>query len=99
VLAATSHLPHAAAATLAGVTPVEWLDCTAGGFRDTTRIAGGDPHLWAAIFQANRDAVLAALDRFTGRLDAFRAMLEAGDRDGLVAWLAEAKRVRDALGT
>jgi len=99
VLAATSHLPHAVAAAVAGVTPVEWLGCTAGGFRDLTRIAGSDPHLWAAIFQANRDAVLAALDRFTARLDAFRELLEVGDRDGLVQWLAEAKRVRDALGT
>jgi cyclohexadieny/prephenate dehydrogenase len=99
VLAATSHLPHAVAAAVAGVTPVEWLGCTAGGFRDTTRIAGGDPHLWAAIFRANRDAVHAALDRFTARLDTFRALLEAGDRDGLVEWLSEAKQVRDALGT
>jgi prephenate dehydrogenase len=84
---------------VAGVTEPDLLSLTAGGFRDVTRIAAGDPHLWAAIFRSNADAVLAALDRFTARLDTFRALLEAGDRDGLVAWLAEAKRVRDALGT
>ncbi len=98
-LASTSHLPHAVASAVAGVTPLEWLPFAAGGFRDVTRIAGGDPHLWTAIFQANRDAVLAALTQFTTRLDEFRRLLETGDGAGLGRWLAEAKQVRDALGT
>lgn len=98
-LASTSHLPHAVASAVAGVTPLEWLPFAAGGFRDVTRIAGGDPHLWTAIFQANREAVLAALEQFTTRLDEFRRLLETGDGAGLGQWLAEAKQVRDALGT
>ena len=98
-LASTSHLPHAVASAVAGVTPVEWLPLAAGGFRDVTRIAGGDPQLWTAIFQANRGAVLAALEQFTTRLDEFRRLLETGDGAGLGQWLAEAKQVRDALGT
>lgn len=98
-LATTSHLPHAVAAGLAGVTPVEWLQLTAGGWRDTTRIAGGNPGLWSEIFLANRDAVLAATDRFTTRLAEFRQLLEAGDVVGLGQWLVQAKQVRDALGS
>ena len=98
-LASTSHLPHAIAAAVASVTPVEWLPLSAGGFRDVTRIAGGDPQLWTAIFQANRDAVLAALSQFTLRLDEFRRLMETGDGAGIQHWLAEAKQVRDALGT
>lgn len=97
-LAFTSHLPHAAASGLAGTTPPSWLNLTAGGFRDTTRIAAGDPELWAAIFEANRDAVLAAMDAFTGRMAEFRDALTAGDREKLVKWLADGKRVRDTLG-
>jgi cyclohexadieny/prephenate dehydrogenase len=98
-LAVTSHLPHAAAAGLAGITPVDLLNLTAGGFRDATRIAAGDPDLWAAIFEANRDAVLHSLDRFAGRMDEFRRLLQAGDRAAVARWLAEGKRVRDALGS
>lgn len=98
-LATTSHLPHAVAAGVAGVTPVEYLPFTAGGWRDTTRIAGGDPAMWVPIFLANRDAVLAAATKFTTRLDEFRRLLEAGDGAGLGRWLAEAKQVRDALGS
>jgi len=98
-LAYTSHLPHAVAAAVAGITPVDWLPLTAGGFRDVTRIAGGDPDLWTAIFQANRDAILAALSQFRSRLEDFRRLVETGDGAGLHRWLAEAKQVRDALGT
>lgn len=98
-LATTSHLPHAVAAALASVTPIQWLTLTAGGFRDTTRIAAGDPELWAAIFEANRDAVLAATDRFSASLAAFRTAVLANDRAAVVRWLADGKRIRDSLGT
>jgi prephenate dehydrogenase len=98
-VAITSHLPHAVASAVAGATPVHLLGLAAGGFRDVTRIAASDPRLWAAIFEANRPATLAALTAFTDRLNEFRTLLEAGDRAGLVAWLAHGKQVRDALGT
>jgi prephenate dehydrogenase len=98
-LAVTSHLPHAAASALAGVTPFAWLGLTAGGFRDSTRIAAGDPDLWAAIFEANREAVLGAVDQFAERMTEFRHLLASGDGAGLTRWLADGKRVRDALGS
>ena len=98
-LAFTSHMPHAVASAVAGVTHSDWLRLTAGGFRDVTRIAAGDPELWAAIFEANREAVLTAVDSFAKRLSKFRQLLEAGDHAGLVEWLTEGKQVRDALGT
>lgn len=98
-LATTSHLPHAVAAAVAALTPPNWLKFTAGGFRDVTRIAAGDPELWAAIFLDNRDSLVEALGRLTARLEIVRRMLTAGDREGLLRWLDEAKRVRDALGT
>jgi prephenate dehydrogenase len=99
VLAVTSHLPHAVASAVAGVTQEDWLALSAGGFRDVTRIAASDPKIWAAIFEANRESVLSALSAFTNRLNEFRKLLEAGDRAGLEQWLAEGKQVRDALGT
>jgi prephenate dehydrogenase len=98
-LALTSHLPHLVASALAGVLPGELHELTATGFRDTTRVAGGDPALWSAIFCQNHGAVLQALHRLTGRLDEFRAALEAGDRAALDILLTQAKKVRDALGS
>jgi cyclohexadieny/prephenate dehydrogenase len=98
-LAVTSHLPHLVAAALAGLLPAELQSLTATGFRDTTRVAAGDPALWTAIFAQNRGAVLAALDRLEDRLERFRAALRADDQKGLHDLLSEAKRVRDALGS
>jgi prephenate dehydrogenase len=98
-VAMVSHLPHAVAACLAGMMPLDLLPISAGGFRDTTRVAGAGPGIWEPIFRANRDAVLAAADRFADHWDQFRALVRADDGPGLARWLADAKRVRDALGS
>ncbi len=98
-LALTSHLPHLAAAALAGLLPDELQPLTATGFRSTTRVAAGDPTLWSAIFLHNRQALQTALAAFEARLGAFRRALEAGDRQALDHLLTQAKKVRDALGS
>jgi prephenate dehydrogenase len=98
-LAVTSHLPHLAASALAGILTPPLRELTATGFRDTTRVAAGEPSLWTGIFLQNRGALLAALHEYRGRLDQFRLALEAGDRAALDSLLAQAKRVRDALGS
>lgn len=98
-VAMVSHLPHAVAACLAGMMPLDLLPVSAGGFRDTTRVAGAGPGIWEPIFRANRDAVLTACDRFADHWARFRAMVAADDGPGLARWLADAKRVRDALGS
>ena len=98
-VAVTSHVPHAVAAAVAGCLPADLAPLAATGFRDTTRIAAGDPELWAAIFGANRAAVLTGLRRVADRLDEFRGLLEADDGPGLLRWLTEGKQVRDALGS
>jgi prephenate dehydrogenase len=100
-LAITSHLPHVAAVALAAATPTELLRLTAGGWRDTTRIAGADPQLWKAIFTANRQHVLDAIDVLSETLANFRESLELGDQESLTAMLeaaAKKKQERDALG-
>jgi prephenate dehydrogenase len=100
-LAMTSHLPHLMASALVAATPAELLGLTAGGWRDATRIAGGDPNLWLPIFASNRQAVLEALARFDLQLSAMREMLEQADDIGLgraLQMAAARKSQRDALG-
>jgi prephenate dehydrogenase len=100
-LAITSHLPHAAAVALAAATPTELLGLTAGGWNDTTRVASGDPALWQAIFAANREYVLEALDMMQQTFTSLRESLEQGDNESLLLILemaARRKRERDALG-
>lgn len=100
-LAVTSHLPHVAAVALAAATPTELLPLTASGWRDTTRVAGGDPGLWQAILTANRQHVLDALDLMGQTFSNLRKSLEQGDNESLLSILetaAKRKRDRDALG-
>jgi prephenate dehydrogenase len=97
-LALTSHLPHLVASVLAGILPPELRDLTATGFRDTTRIAAGDPSIWTGIFLQNRSALIAALGKLQDRVIDFKTALMKGDAAAIDALLAEGKRSRDALG-
>jgi len=96
-VALTSHLPHLLAAALAGILPAELVELTATGFRDTTRLAAGDPHLWQAILLANREALLAALERLGGQVDRFREALLQGDGPALEQLLLQGKAIRETL--
>jgi len=98
ILAATSHAPHVVAAALAAATPREALRFTAGGWRDSTRIAAGDPELWADILLDNAGGLATAMKRFAGSVEKLLAAVAAGDRTRLVSLLAAAKEGRDALG-
>ena len=72
LVAVVSHVPHLTAATLmrlAGSRAEEHialLRLAAGGFRDMTRIASGQPGIWLDICDENRDAIVAALDALIG---------------------------------
>jgi cyclohexadieny/prephenate dehydrogenase len=98
-LALTSHLPHLLASALAGILPPELQAFTASGFRDTTRVAAGDPSLWTGIFDHNRAGVLEALAKLQVRLHDIESALQAGDWPALTELLTQAKKVRDALGS
>jgi prephenate dehydrogenase len=98
-LATTSHLPHLAAAALAGLLPPAWQPFAASGFRDTTRIAAGDPALWAAICRENALAISETLLRYSNRLNEFRDAILNDDKESLIQLLSQAKWVRDALGS
>ena len=100
-LAITSHLPHMVAVALSAATPTELLHLTASGWRDTTRVAGGDPALWQAILPENRQHALDALDLMSQTFTSLRESLEQGDNESLTSILetaAKKKRDRDALG-
>jgi prephenate dehydrogenase len=98
-LARTSHLPHLLAAALANSLPEEFKSLTATGFRDTTRVAAGDPDLWTAIFGQNCQPLLSALDELEVRLSEFRTALTSPKLDSLHDLLTHARRVRDDLGS
>jgi prephenate dehydrogenase len=98
-LAAISHLPHVAASAVAAATSQDLVYLAAGGWIDTTRVAAGDPALWQQILLSNREHVLAAVDRLNEKLNGLRQAIENRDAAELERLLAEAKRIRDAVGS
>lgn len=96
-LATTSHLPHVVAAAVSAVLPDNFRQLVASGFRDTTRIAAGDPDLWVAILLENANAVRASLAAYSESFGKFQAAVEKRDSDELKKLLQLAKRNRDAV--
>jgi len=97
ILAQTSHVPHAAAAALALTLDDAHGALAASGFRDTTRIAAGDPALWAAILLSNADEIADGMSVLEGRLAELRRAIAERDAPALKKLLELAKRKRDAL--
>ncbi len=95
IVALTSHLPHATAAAVASLlTPDAW-PLAATGFRDTTRVASGDPALWTSILIENREAVAEHLRELIGILNQFATALDSGHPGEIATLLAKGKAARD----
>jgi len=96
----TSHLPHVAAAALAGLIldpkhPKSQVGLCATGFRDTTRIASGSPQMWRDIVLANRKNVSQSVDAFVGELKDFQSALKRNDARAVERFFTTAKERRD----
>jgi prephenate dehydrogenase len=98
MVAYTSHLPHVASAALALAMPHNVSrDAIGPGGRDALRLAGGSADLWTAIVMDNADAIGRSLGDYRDRLDAFRDAVQRGDREALLAMLAEARAAAATL--
>jgi len=102
-VAVVSHVPHLAAATLMELATdraeehAALLRLAAGGFRDMTRIASGQPTIWLDICAENRDAILSALDGLIDGLQVMRGVVDRDDRAQLHQRLTKARDARANL--
>lgn len=98
-IALTSHLPHLLAFALVSEVSAAARRhpavraLVAGSFRDMTRVAGSDPHLWSGVFSLNRAALGRALGAFGRRAAAFRR----NDARALAALIARAGADKKSL--
>lgn len=103
LVAVVSHLPHLTAATLMGLAHitaeehVAVLRLAAGGFRDMTRVASGQPQIWIDICRENRDAILDALDGMISGLTEMRRIVDKQDNAELLNRLQTARHARANL--
>lgn len=103
VMATVSHLPHVLADVLVSqarealTEESERLPEVGPSFRDTTRVAGANPPLWAEIFAANGVTVAAEIDAVVERLQEAAELLRGGDRGALERWHGGARNDRRRL--
>jgi prephenate dehydrogenase len=98
-----SHVPHLTAATLMNLADRQatehgaLLRLAAGGFRDMTRIAAGQPAIWPDVCAQNAAAIVATFDALLAELSAMRDRVAAADRAGLLEVLGRAATARRSL--
>ena len=103
LVALASHVPHLLAGALmneatktAEQDPV-LLQLAAGGFRDMTRIAAGDPAIWPDILFENRAAINQTLEALEERLEDLRRALATNGRATIEQSLHSASVARRQL--
>ena len=104
LVAVVSRVPHLTAATLMdlaaglGEEHAALLQLAAGGFRDMTRIAAGQPTIWLDICEENAGAIVETLDLLIDALGAMRRRVADHDARSLLEILDRASTARRALG-
>ena len=106
-VAGISHLPMALATALVHTVSADssWRDMkalTAGGFRDTSRVAGQDPTMARDIFLTNRESINRWLDRAIDQLESLRALLAEDNPESeerVTAWFTQARDARAEWAT
>ncbi|MEK6732621.1 MAG: prephenate dehydrogenase [Candidatus Omnitrophota bacterium] len=97
LLSKISHLPHAVSVSLVNSAGRKDIGLAAGGFRDTTRIASGEPGLWKDIFLTNKDNLARDIKALKRELSRIEVALKNNDSKDLLSLLSRAKSIRDSL--
>lgn len=101
--AAISHLPHFAAVALAAAVrecgeSLEMLRGVAGnGFRDTSRVAAGDPTMWRDIARSNAAPINEQIATLRRALDELETLMTPRRAASLEDYLAEIQAWRRAF--
>jgi Prephenate dehydrogenase len=98
-----SHMPHIIASAL--VHQADNLSqelpnanvLAAGGFRDITRIASSDPHMWTDILLSNKEVLLQQLKRWQSLISEIEEWISSDDSESILDYFSRAKITRDNL--
>jgi prephenate dehydrogenase len=103
LVATLSHLPYLLACSLVGTAdrltspdPAAW-QIVAGGFRDTSRVAGSDVTMMLDILLTNREAVLESVATCQAQLTELARLIEAADKEELQAVLSLIREKRKEM--
>ena len=99
MIAFTSQLPHVLAnAYVQSPQCLKHKGFSAGSYRDVSRVARLNEHLWAELFLQNADALTDELELLIRNITEICDAVKAGDREGLETMLGRGRRVKEELG-
>lgn len=99
MIAFTSQLPHVLAnAYVQSPQCLKHNGFSAGSYRDVSRVARLNEHLWAELFLQNSDALTDELDLLIENITEICNAVKAGDQLRLEEMLARGRRVKEELG-
>ena len=98
MIAFTSQLPHIVSnAFIKSPTALQHRGFSAGSYKDLTRVAWLNPHMWAELFLSNKENVLYELDTCINSLLAYKEALENEDSDTLITLLDEGRKRKEEV--
>lgn len=99
MIAFTSQLPHVLAnAYVQSPQCLHHRGFSAGSYRDVSRVARLNEHLWAELFLQNADALTEELDLLIKNITEMCDAIKADDRETLEAILGRGRMVKEELG-
>ncbi len=98
MIAFTSQMPHIVSnAYIKSPTAQSHKGFSAGSYKDLTRVAWLNPHMWAELFLSNRKNVLKELEQYISSLQSYREAIERNDEEALIQLLDEGRRRKEEV--
>ncbi len=97
VTAYISHLPHLLSVALVQSLPLKqrnYLKFIGTGFKDMSRLAGGDSKLWLEILLSNKSEVQKSLNQNIKELQKWKRLLETENQQAVLSQLQQARSTR-----
>ena len=87
-----SHMPHIVSFSIANAVLKQEdkehiVALAAGGFRDMSRLAKSNPHMWKDIFSENKENLLDSIEAFKSELKKAKEMIEKEKWNELEEWM------------
>ncbi len=98
MIAFTSQIPHIVSnAYIKSPTASQHKGFSAGSYKDLTRVAWLNPHMWAELFLSNQENVLYELDTYIESLTKYRNAIAQNDETALISLLDEGRKIKEEV--
>ena len=97
-IAFTSQMPHIVSnAYIKSPTALGHKGFSAGSYKDLTRVAWLNPHMWAELFLSNKENILFELDTYIESLQKYKNAIITDDEETLISLLDEGRRIKEEV--